>query len=162
MPPVTLHYTEALRKKATSTYIRRYVSPLDLILSGGFALLGWYLHLTSVESDSLGWLTILATILFVLFTAYRVYMPIVIRKRFEMLNPPTATLELTPATINMRTNLGYQEITWKLIKEVTRHDGFWFFHFAPQQYVTLPLDGMTPEHQQYILDRVKEAGGKVS
>ncbi len=79
--------------------------------------------------------------------------------RFRAMGAPVATLALGDASFTVASGAGSATLQWSTVTEVWRFPGFWLLVFTRSQFVTLPLAGIPPDAQAFILGRVAAAAG---
>lgn len=83
-------------------------------------------------------------------------------QKFRAMGEPSALLVATESTLSITSGAGVASVPWSSVVEVWRFPDFWLLLFSRSQFVTLPLADVPPSVQTFILDRVREAGGKTA
>ncbi len=157
----TLEYTESLVRAAVSAFWRRTVGTAFLLalglLASSFAFLLW-------QGDR-SWL-VGALGAFLFFGALFALLIYVVHLRNALaklrgMGSPIATLELAEASFSLSSGLGSSSLPWSSVREVWRFPSFWLLLFSKAQFVTVPLARVPAEAQDFILGRVRAAGGKI-
>ena len=76
--------------------------------------------------------------------------------KFRALDPPQADFTFREADLSVVSSLGSSTMPWASFAEVWEQPGFWMLFIASNAFITLPLDGMTPENVDFV--RVRLAG----
>jgi hypothetical protein len=76
-------------------------------------------------------------------------------------NAPRAELTATASTLSFSSAAGTASMPWSSVCEVWRFPTFWLLLFSKAHFVTLPLADVSPELQEFILERVRATGGKI-
>jgi len=82
-------------------------------------------------------------------------------RKLLAMGEPVATLEVTESTFSVTSGAGAAQRPWTAIQEIWRFDTCWLLLFSKAQFVTLPLADLTPEAADFVLERVRTAGGKL-
>jgi hypothetical protein len=75
---------------------------------------------------------------------------------------PLATFVAEEESFTLASDHGSSTLKWEAIKEVWGFDGFWLLLFSKAHFATIPLEGLTDEMRAYVLEKVKQGGGKVA
>lgn len=162
MPDVAkLEYTEPLLREAVFAFWKRTVGigffvALTLLL-GSLAFLVWRGD-RSWFVGALGSFLVLG--LGFPFVVYFVHLRNAMVK-FRGMGAPIATLSLDDASFSISSGLGSTSLQWSTVTEIWRFPSFWLLFFSKAQFVTVPLSGVSPEAQAFIISRVSAVGGKV-
>lgn len=158
---IVLNYTETLIRQAVLRFWWRTVGlgffVALAILSGLFVFMlvsnqsGW-------EVGALGAILIF-TITFVT-VIYFIHYRRSIRK-FRSMISPVASLEVSELEFTFSSDIGATTLTWAAISEVLVFENMWLFLFSKAQFSTIPLTGISSEAKDFILSKVKSAGGKI-
>ena len=62
----------------------------------------------------------------------------------------------------MASAIGTTTFNWSTIKEIWQFDDFWLLLFSRAQFATLPTACLPAEMRDFIAEKVRSAGGKVS
>ncbi len=161
MYQAVLTYDQRLIRRAVFSFWRRSVG-IDLIaalllLTGSLAVL--------LAAGDRSWLvgalgTVLVMGIVFAGAVYVIHSTNALRKLQEM-GPPTASFQAEEASFTVTSAIGTATFHWSVIKELWLFNGYWLMLFSKAQFITLPLAGLAPELQAFILDRVRAAGGKV-
>jgi hypothetical protein len=158
----TLTYSEPLVARAVRTYwVRSMGFSVLIAVAAVVGLLTWRL-MQGDRSWVVGLLAAVAALGFVLPAAaylghYRNSMA-----KFREMGNPVATLSAEQASFTLASDVGTSTLKWTAVVEVWCFEKFWLFLFSKAQFATIPLDGMSPQMQTYVLERVKAAGGRVA
>lgn len=80
------------------------------------------------------------------------------RGRFRRLESPSAMLTLNCEQFTVTSEIDSSTMNWRAVSETWCFPEFWLVMLSKAQFVTLPLSGIPVEMQQFIRDRVAEAG----
>lgn len=153
----TLFYSEPLLRRVVFAFWRRTVGiglPLVLVGLGISIAVGAYFYGMNWFLALVASLVILGTLLIVaiFITHYRHTLA-----RFRRLKAPTATLVADCEQLTVTSDLGSSTIAWRVISEVWQFPEFWLVMFSRSQFMTLPLEGLSSELREFILERVAES-----
>ena len=81
--------------------------------------------------------------------------------RFEGMSAKTAELSFTESGVRMTSDLGQQEFRWQLIDRVWTYPRVWLL-FVGGTYMTLPPGNLDEETKTFVLDHIKQHGGRVN
>src|SRR5436190_7962121 len=81
--------------------------------------------------------------------------------RFERMSAKTAELSFTETGVRMSSDLGQQEFRWQLIDRVWTYPRVWLL-FVGGTYMTLPPGNLGQETKTFVLDHIKQHGGRIS
>ena len=81
-------------------------------------------------------------------------------RSLRAMRTPEAVMELDDEHFRVRSDLGDSRLAWNAITQVWRFPDFWLLLLSPAQFLTVPTADLTPTAQEWILTRVKTAGGK--
>ena len=81
--------------------------------------------------------------------------------RFERMSAKTAELSFTETGVRMTSDLGQQEFRWQLIDRVWTYPRVWLL-FVGGTYMTLPPANLDEETKTFVLDHIKQHGGRVN
>jgi len=81
--------------------------------------------------------------------------------RFEGMSAKTAELSFTESGVRMTSDLGQQEFRWQLIDRVWTYPRVWLL-FVGGTYMTLPPGNLDEETKTFVLDHIKQNGGRVN
>jgi hypothetical protein len=157
----TLTYSEQLIRQAVFQFWRRTVGTGFFV---AFALLATAFAFFLWQGDRSWLVGALGSVL--LFGAgvagciYFLHFRLALAK-FRAMSSATATLCVEEGTLAMSSELGSSAVRWSAITEIWRFPSFWLLLFSKSQFVTLPLESLSPEVQAFIVAHVREAGGKV-
>lgn len=158
---VTLRYSESLVHDAIFAFWRRTIGwgfPIALLICaiGLIAMLmkgnrTWLVGVVgSVLVLGIGFCALLY------FSHYRSSMA-----KFRALKDSNAVLKVEPESITLSSSEGSSTMRWDAVSEIWKFEKFWLLLFSKAQFVTLPVEPLTPEMRHFISGRVSESGGKV-
>lgn len=75
--------------------------------------------------------------------------------RYREMNEKVGTFYFSDYGIRTEADSGKMELAWRLINEVIEHPQFWLLSVVESTYFTLPIEGISLETQQFILERVR-------
>src|SRR5207253_11362652 len=81
--------------------------------------------------------------------------------RFEGMSAKTAELSFTESGVRKTSALGQQEFRWQLIDRVWTYPRVWLL-FVGGTYMTLPPGNLDEETKTFVLDHIKQNGGRVN
>jgi len=158
----TLRYTESLIVQAVRHYWRKTIGPgLLFAVPLMVAFLAWRL----MDGDR-SWIVGLAIAVILL----GILMPVAVYVahyrsslgKFRAMANPVAEFVAGDETFGITSELGSTSLKWEAVVEVWRFESLWLLLFSKSQFVTLPLADLPKPVQDFILDRVKLSGGKIS
>jgi len=80
--------------------------------------------------------------------------------KLRAMGSPTASLIASESALSLSSGAGSASLPWSSVSELWQFPTFWLLLLSKAQFVTLPLSGITPDAQAFILQRVRAAGGK--
>ena len=158
---VTVRYTPELIRFAVRRFWARSIG------WGGF--FSFALVLTAfvyffVIGDRSWWLGFFGTVagLCVLLgvVSYRIYLGRSMEK-FNRMGEALAKFHFTDERIGIESDIGWTELSWKMIEKVWTYPHVWLVFIAKQGYVTLPVGSLDDELKKFILVSVEKTGGRV-
>jgi hypothetical protein len=158
----TLVYTEPLLRRAVFCFWRREVGVrLPIAVLAMAAGLAW-----QIPAGENSWFTgVLATVLLLgvgMITAVYVVHYRNTMAKFREMGKPEATFRADASTFTAATGIGTSTLQWSAVKEVWQFPDFWLLFFSRAHFMTLPKACLPVEMQEFILQRVRAGGGKVS
>src|SRR5262245_969518 len=106
----------------------------------------------------------LATVL-ALGVAFAIFVYVVHYRRslqkFRQMDKPEATFHAEESSFTMSSDIGTTTLQWSAVKELWQFPNVWLLLYSKAQFTTLPLACLPPDTQAYIVQRIREAGGKV-
>jgi hypothetical protein len=81
--------------------------------------------------------------------------------RFERMSSKTVDFSFTESGLKMSSDLGQQEFRWQLIDRVWTYPRIWLL-FVGGTYMTLPAGQLDEETKRFVLEQIKQHGGRVS
>jgi len=157
--PLALEYTEPLLRAVVRAWWRRTIGVGYFValafLAGPLGFLWWSgdrTWLVGALGAALAFGTIFAAALYIVQLRGTI-------ARFRAMGAPVATLALGDASFTMRSGAGSATVQWSAVTEVWRFPAFWLLVFSKSQFVTLPLAGIPPDAQAFILERASAAAG---
>lgn len=157
----TLIYSEALLRQAVFAFWRRSVG-VGFLAALLVAVLGL---VVLVAQGMASWLvgTIAAVLVLGIGFAAAVYV-IHYRnslRKFRQMDKPQATFRADESSFTIVSDIGPSTLQWSAVKELWQFPSVWLLLYSKAQFTTLPLACLSPETQAYIVQRVRESGGKV-
>ncbi len=80
--------------------------------------------------------------------------------RFERMSTKSADLSFTESGLQMTSDLGQQEFRWQLVERAWTYPRVWLL-FVSGTYMTLPPRNLNEETKRFILEQIKQHGGRV-
>ncbi len=157
---VTVRYSPELIKLAVWKFWARSIG-LGGFLAFAVACVAFvYFLMAGDRSWLLGFLgAIVGLGLIVGILSYFIYLNRSMEK-FKRMEAPTAKFRFTDERIGIESNIGWTELSWKMIEKIWKYPTVWLVFIAKQGYVTLPTADLDEELRQFITLKVKESGGK--
>ena len=162
MPPITLHYSEALVRRAVRSFWWRntgwgfLLACLGILFGFSYGLWSgdrsWWVGLFGA---GLGFVVVMAGTLYFIHARGSL-------ARFRRMRIPEATLELGEERLRMSSDVGTTELVWSTITEVWRFPEFWLVFFSRAQFVTLPTADLDPTAREFILSKTQANGAKLA
>ena len=81
--------------------------------------------------------------------------------KLKAMNEPRATLTAEESSVTLASSLGSSTLPWSAIVAILPGRSFWLIYFSKEQFVTVPLAGLSAEMQAFVVARVEAAGGKM-
>jgi drug/metabolite transporter (DMT)-like permease len=82
-------------------------------------------------------------------------------RKFRQMDKPRATFRADDSSFTMSSDIGTTTLQWSAVKELWQFPNVWLLLYSKAQFTTLPLACLPAETQTYIVQRVRESGGKV-
>jgi len=157
----TLIYSEALLRQAVFAFWRRSVG-VGFLAALLVAVLGLVVLVTQGMASWLVGTIAAVLVLGIGFAAavYVVHYRNSLRK-FRQMDKPQATFRADESSFTIISDIGPSTLQWSAVKELWQFPSVWLLLYSKSQFSTLPLACLSPETQAYIVQRVRESGGKV-
>jgi len=157
----TLIYSKALLNQAVFAFWRRSVG-IGFFVALLIAALGL---VVLVALGQASWLIgALATVL-ALGIAFAIFVYVVHYRRslhkFRQMDNPEATFRADESSFTMSSDIGTTTLQWSAVKELWQFPNVWLLLYSKAQFTTLPLACLPPDTRAYIVERIRESGGKV-
>jgi hypothetical protein len=157
----TLLYSKALLRQAVFAFWRRSVGLGFILMLVALAASLGVLVALGAASWLIGTLAAVVVIAAALAAAlYVVHYRNSLRK-FREMDKPRATFRADESSFTMSSDIGTTTLQWSAVKELWQFPSVWLLLYSKAQFSTLPLACLSPETQAYIVQRVRESGGKV-
>ena len=157
----TLIYSESLLRQAVFGFWRRTVG-VGFIIALLVAALGLGVLVALGEAT---WIVAALAAVLVLGIAYATAVYVVhyrnSLRKFRQMDKPRATFRADESSFTMSSDIGTTTLQWSAVKELWQFPSVWLLLYSKAQFSTLPLAYLSPETQAYIVQRVRESGGKV-
>jgi hypothetical protein len=159
---VAIAYSEDIMRVAARRFFLKFIL-LDYLIAAGIAAFGMAL-LFGLDLD---WrygagLCALALFLVVLVTlaGWR-YVHASIAK-FRSLKSPTVVWRFSNEKIGAKSDASSHEFQWSIVSKVWRFPEVWLLFFGGAGYSVLPVAGLSPQIQEFIVSKVQASGGTVA
>ena len=158
----TTTYTEAMITAAARKYwVRKYLH--DAILSVVvLCVVSYFFFVESYKNWATGFMLGIALIYTI--TAYAIFF--VWRARslavFRAMGKPLAKWSFAEDAISCESGAGKAELKWSQIKKLWRYGDVWLLFYSSGAYSTLPVETLSGEAKNFIEQRIREAGGRVT
>ena len=157
----TLIYSESLLRQAVFAFWRRSVG-VGFLVALLVAALGL---VVLVALGQASWIIGGLAAVLVLGIAFAIVVYVVHYRRslrkFRQMDNPQATFRAEESSFTMSSDIGTTTLQWSVVKELWQFPTVWIFLYSKAQFTTLPLACLPAETQTYIVQRVRESGGKV-
>jgi len=157
----TLIYSESLLRQAVFGFWHRSVG-IGFFVALLIAALGLVVLVALGQSS---WIIggLAAVLVFGIAFAIVVYVVHYRRslQKFRQMNKPQATFRADDSSFTMSSDIGTTTLQWSAVKELWQFPNVWLLLYSKAQFTTLPLACLPAETQTYIVQRVRESGGKV-
>ncbi len=77
------------------------------------------------------------------------------------MDKPQALFRAEASSFTMSSDIGTTTLQWSAVKELWQFQNVWLLLYSKAQFTTLPLACLSPETQAYIVQCIRDAGGKV-
>jgi len=157
----TLIYSTTLLRQAVFAFWRRSVG-LSFFVALLIAALGLVVLVALGQSSWIigGLATVLAVGAAFAIVVYVVHYRRSLHK-FRQMDTPQATFRADESSFTMTSDIGTTTLQWSAVKELWQFSNVWLLLYSKAQFTTLPLACLPPETQTYIVERIRESGGKV-
>lgn len=81
--------------------------------------------------------------------------------KFREMGSSQATFTASESTFTLSSEIGNTTLQWSAVTEIWPFPKFWLLFFSKAQFVTLPLIDLPLEVRDFILQKVKAAGGRI-
>jgi len=157
----TLIYSESLLRQAVFGFWHRSVG-IGFFVALLIAALGLVVLVALGQSS---WIIggLAAVLVFGIAFAIVVYVVHYRRslQKFRQMNKPQATFRADDSSFTMSSDIGTTTLQWSAVKELWQFPNVWLLLYSKAQFTTLPLACLPAETQTYIVQRIRESGGKV-
>lgn len=157
----TLIYSETLLRQAVFAFWRRSVG-VGFFVALLIAALGL---VVLVALGQASWLIGGLAVVLLVGIAFTIVVYVVHYRRslhkFRQMDKPQATFRAEESSFTMSSDIGTTTLQWSVVKELWQFPSVWLFIYSKAQFTTLPLACLSQETQAYIVQRVRESGGKV-
>lgn len=75
-------------------------------------------------------------------------------EKFNRMETPTAKFHFTDEGIGIESDIGKNQLSWKMIEKIWEYPAVWLVFIAKQGYITLPTANLDDELQQFIVEKV--------
>jgi len=82
--------------------------------------------------------------------------------RFKRMKSPEATMDIYPKKFRIQSDLGAVEMNWEHVDRVERFPHGWLLVFFGDEFLTLPLAGLSDETKQLILRTAELNGAEIT
>ena len=158
---VTLIYSETLLRQAVFGFWRRSIGTGFIMMLMALAVILGVL----VTQDVAFWIIVTLTVLLVIAAIVAGALYIVHYRnsllKFRQLDKPQSTFRADESSFTLSSDIGTTTLQWSAVKELWQFPTVWLLLYSKSQFTTLPLACLSPETQAYIVQRVRESGGKV-
>ncbi len=162
MHKTTLVYSEQLLRQAVFAFWYRTIGPGFLIALVAAAL---GLGVLIVRGERSWLVGVLATVFVVgialaaslYFVHYRASL-----RKFQEMGASQATFCAEESSFTISSDIGTTTLQWSTVKELWQFTGVWLMLYSKAQFSTLPTAYLSPEMRDYVVQRIRAAGGKVS
>jgi hypothetical protein len=157
----TLIYSKALLHQAVFAFWRRSVG-VGFFVALLIAALGLVVLMALGQSS---WIIGGLAAVLLLGIAFAIVVYVVHYRRslqkFRQMGQPRAMFRADESSFTMSSDIGTTTLQWSAVKELWQFPSVWLLLYSKAQFSTLPLACLPPETQTYIVQRVRESGGKV-
>lgn len=157
---ITVRYSPELIKFAVWKVWTRSIGVGGFIAFAVASIAFVYFLLSGDRSWLLGFLAaVVGLCLIIGVLSYFIYLNRSMEK-FKRMEEPTAKIRFTDERIGIESNIGWTELSWKMIEKIWEYPSVWLVFIAKHGYITLPTADINEELKQFITLKVKESGGK--
>jgi len=157
----TLIYSESLLRQAVFGFWRRSVG-VGFFVALLIAALGLVVLMALGQAS---WIIAALAAVLVLGIAFAIVVFVVHYRRslhkFRQMDQPRATFRADESSFTMGSDIGTTTLQWSAVKELWQFPSVWLLLYSKAQFTTLPVACLPPETQDYIVQCVRAAGGKV-
>lgn len=157
----TLIYSTALLRQAVFAFWRRSVG-VGFFVALFIAAIGLVVLVALGQSSWIigGLATVLAVGVAFAIVIYVVHYRRSLQK-FRQMDKPQALFRAEESSFTMSSDIGTTTLQWSAVKELWQFQNVWLLLYSKAQFTTLPLACLSPETQAYIVQCVRDAGGRV-
>jgi YcxB-like protein len=157
----TLIYSKALLHQAVFAFWRRSVG-IGFFVALLIAALGLIVLMALGQSS---WIIGGLAAVLLVGVAFAMVVYVVHYRRslhkFSQMDNPEAKFHAEESSFTMSSDIGTTTLQWSSVKELWQFPNVWLLLYSKAQFTTLPLACLSAETQAYIVQRVRESGGKV-
>jgi hypothetical protein len=118
-----------------------------------------YLFLSGNRSWFVGFLGAMVCVSFGIgVVSYFIYLNRSLEK-FRRMDTPSAKFRFSDDRIGIESDIGWTELSWKMIEKIWKYPSVWLVFIVKQGYFTLPTAEIDDELKEFISQKVKENGG---
>lgn len=82
-------------------------------------------------------------------------------EKFNRMETLTAKFHFTDEGIAIESDIGKNQMSWKMIEKIWEYPSVWLVFIAKQGYITLPTANLDDELKQFIAGKVRENNGGI-
>lgn len=158
---ITMTYTLPMLKQSVFRYWKRVLGWRYFI---AMIFVGFCLISALVKGDT-SWMMGAFAVIFTLGLVFGINVYLSNRYHvlgtFKALQNPTITFQVYDDKFALSSELGEGEWPWSAIKEIWQYPDAWLVFLARASYATFPLSAIPTEAQQFILEKLEEAGSQI-
>ncbi|WP_088278541.1 YcxB family protein [Ideonella sp. A 288] len=156
-----LRYDRALVRAAVFAFWARAIGLMFPLATFGLLLVVAFLVSRGDRSWTVGALATLVAVACLLIIAIFVVHYLNVLRKLQDLNGRGAMLTVAESAFTIQSAGGSATQPWASVREVWKFRHFWLLLFSRSHFITIPVHDLSPEIQEYMLNRLSDAKARV-
>lgn len=81
-------------------------------------------------------------------------------EKFRQMDKPTANFRFTDDRIGIESDIGSNELSWKMVEKIWKYPLVWMMFIKKQGYITLPTASLDEELMEFISLKIEKNGSQ--